>query len=60
MTLNGLTGLKPAVSTDAGLKVQRTYCNTPYPYEVDEEDERHLRDEQVDPHPNPALILSLA
>ena len=31
LTLNGLTGLKPAVSTDAGLKVQRTYSNTPYP-----------------------------
>jgi hypothetical protein len=26
--LNGLTGLKPAVSTDAGLQVQGTYYNT--------------------------------
>ena len=28
VTLNGLTGLKPAVSTDAGLQVQGIYYNT--------------------------------
>ena len=40
VTLNGLTGLKPAVSTDAGLKVQRPTATTLTP------------DPDPDPSPN--------
>jgi hypothetical protein len=45
--LNGLTGLKPAVNTDAGLQVQGTYYNTltPHPHP---HPHPHLH-----PHPNP-------
>jgi len=41
LTLNGLTGLKPAVSTDAGLKVHRPTATTLTP------------DPDPDPSPNP-------
>ena len=50
--LNGLTGLKPAVSTDAGLQVQETYYNTlipsPHPHSH--------RLPHPHPHPNPNPI----